>query len=135
MFCLFIALPNVLNFFQTVGPNIVKVSTDISNFMSFVLSMSFGFEVLRQLQLDDLPRSNESGINHMVSSHDYGAPKETTRFWDTLMASQLTWLHPVEAHTCGTAGLRHAMADRPAPHSPGQGICLCGPNLFWASDQ
>ena len=26
-------------------------------------------------------------FNHMVSSHDYGAPKETTRFWDTLMAN------------------------------------------------
>jgi putative hydrolase of the HAD superfamily len=24
----------------------------------------------------------------MVSSHDYGAPKETTRFWDTLMAER-----------------------------------------------
>ena len=27
-------------------------------------------------------------FNHMVSSHDYGAPKETTRFWDTLMAER-----------------------------------------------
>ena len=51
MFCLFIALPNVLNFFQTVGPNIVKVSTDISNFMSFVLSMSFGFGLAFQIPI------------------------------------------------------------------------------------
>ena len=50
-FCFFVVLPNVLNFFQTVGPESIKVSTDISNFLSFVLTLSFGFGVAFQIPL------------------------------------------------------------------------------------
>ena len=50
-FCFLVVLPNVLNFFQTVGPESIKVSTDISNFLSFVLTLSFGFGVAFQIPL------------------------------------------------------------------------------------
>ena len=44
-------MPNVLNFFQTVGRDSIKVSTDISNFLSFVLTLSFGFGIAFQIPL------------------------------------------------------------------------------------
>ena len=50
-FCFLVVLPNVLNFFQTVGPESIKVTTDISNFLSFVLTLSFGFGVAFQIPL------------------------------------------------------------------------------------
>ena len=50
-FCFLVVLPNVLNFFQTVGPESIKVSTDISNFLSFVLTLSFGFGIAFQIPL------------------------------------------------------------------------------------
>ena len=50
-FCFFVVLPNVINFFQTVGPESIKVSTDISNFLNFVLALSFGFGVAFQIPL------------------------------------------------------------------------------------
>ena len=37
MFCIAIVLPNVFNFFQTIGPDSINISTDISMFLSFVL--------------------------------------------------------------------------------------------------
>ena len=49
--CFLVVLPNVLNFFQTVGPESIKVSTDISNFLSFVLTLSFGFGIAFQIPL------------------------------------------------------------------------------------
>ena len=48
-FCFLVVLPNVLNFFQTVGPESIKVST--SNFLSFVLTLSFGFGIAFQIPL------------------------------------------------------------------------------------
>ena len=50
-FCFFVVLPNVINFFQTVGPESIKVSTDISNFLNFVLALSFGFGIAFQIPL------------------------------------------------------------------------------------
>ena len=50
-FCLLVVLPNVLNFFQTVGPSLIKVSTDITYFMNFVLSLSFGFGLAFQIPI------------------------------------------------------------------------------------
>ena len=50
-FCLFVVLPNVLNFFQTIGPSLIKVSTDITYFMNFVLSLSFGFGLAFQIPI------------------------------------------------------------------------------------
>ena len=45
VFCIFIVLPNVFNFFQSVGPELIDISTDISKFLNFVLSLllAFGF--------------------------------------------------------------------------------------------
>ena len=51
IFCLLVVLPNVLNFFQTVGPSIITVSPDISYFMNFVLSMAFGFGLAFQIPI------------------------------------------------------------------------------------
>ena len=44
-FCIFIVLPNVFNFFQSVGPELIDINTDISKFLNFVLSLllAFGF--------------------------------------------------------------------------------------------
>ena len=49
MFCTAVVLPNVFNFFQTIGPDSINISTDISKFLSFVLGLSiafgFGFQI------------------------------------------------------------------------------------------
>ena len=49
IFCIAIVLPNVFNFFQTIGPDSINISTDISKFLSFVLGLSvafgFGFQI------------------------------------------------------------------------------------------
>ena len=49
IFCTAIVLPNVFNFFQTIGPDSINISTDISKFLSFVLGLSiafgFGFQI------------------------------------------------------------------------------------------
>ena len=46
---LLLSLPNVFNFFQTIGPDSINISTDISKFLSFVLGLSiafgFGFQI------------------------------------------------------------------------------------------
>tara|TARA_Y100001949_G_scaffold51366_1_gene43190 strand:+ start:7836 stop:8549 length:714 start_codon:yes stop_codon:yes gene_type:complete len=48
-FCFLVVLPNVLNFFQSVGPESITVSTDISNFLSFVLTILIGFGIAFQV--------------------------------------------------------------------------------------
>ena len=35
-FCIFIVLPNVFNFFQSVGPELIDINTDISKFLNFL---------------------------------------------------------------------------------------------------
>ena len=44
-FCSFLVLPNVFNFFQSVGPESINITTDISKFLNFVLTLilAFGF--------------------------------------------------------------------------------------------
>ncbi len=45
LFCSFLVLPNVFNFFQSVGPDSINITTDISKFLNFVLTLmlAFGF--------------------------------------------------------------------------------------------
>ena len=45
LFCSFLVLPNVFNFFQSVGPESINITTDISKFLNFVLTLilAFGF--------------------------------------------------------------------------------------------
>ncbi len=45
VFCSLLVLPNVFNFFQSIGPDSINISTDISKFLNFVLSLllAFGF--------------------------------------------------------------------------------------------
>lgn len=45
IFCSALVLPNVFNFFQSVGPESINITTDISKFFNFVLALmlAFGF--------------------------------------------------------------------------------------------
>ena len=51
IFCLIIVVPNALAFFSTVGPSNLEISTDISRFYSFVLTLSFAFGIAFQVPL------------------------------------------------------------------------------------
>ena len=51
IFCLMIVVPNALAFFSTVGPSNLEISTDISRFYSFVLTLSFAFGIAFQVPL------------------------------------------------------------------------------------
>ena len=59
-FCIFIVLPNVFNFFQSVGPELIDISTDISKFLNFVLSLllAFGFSFQIPILVNALIRLN-----------------------------------------------------------------------------
>jgi len=60
VFCIFIVLPNVFNFFQSVGPELIDISTDISKFLNFVLSLllAFGFSFQIPILVNALIRLN-----------------------------------------------------------------------------
>ena len=51
IFCLIIVVPNALAFFSSVGPSNLEISTDISRFYSFVLTLSFAFGIAFQVPL------------------------------------------------------------------------------------
>lgn len=51
IFCLFLVVPNALAFFSTVGPSNLEISTDISRFYSFALTLSFAFGIAFQVPL------------------------------------------------------------------------------------
>tara|TARA_B100002052_G_scaffold298498_1_gene332142 strand:- start:324 stop:1025 length:702 start_codon:yes stop_codon:yes gene_type:complete len=50
-FCIFIVLPNVFNFFQTIGPELIDINTDISKFLNFVLSLMLAFGISFQIPI------------------------------------------------------------------------------------
>ncbi|GIS47055.1 MAG: hypothetical protein Ct9H90mP19_2920 [Gammaproteobacteria bacterium] len=50
-FCIFIVLPNVFNFFQSVGPELIDINTDISKFLNFVLSLILAFGISFQIPI------------------------------------------------------------------------------------
>ena len=50
-FCIFIVLPNVFNFFQSVGPELIDINTDISKFLNFVLSLMLAFGISFQIPI------------------------------------------------------------------------------------
>jgi len=50
-FCIFIVLPNVFNFFQSVGPELIDINTDISKFLNFVLSLLLAFGISFQIPI------------------------------------------------------------------------------------
>ena len=50
-FCIFIVLPNVFNFFQTIGPELIDINTDISKFLNFVLSLILAFGISFQIPI------------------------------------------------------------------------------------
>ena len=50
-FCIFIVLPNVFNFFQTIGPELIYINTDISKFLNFVLSLMLAFGISFQIPI------------------------------------------------------------------------------------
>lgn len=51
IFCLILVVPNALTFFSTVGPSNLEISTDISRFYSFALTLSFAFGTAFQVPL------------------------------------------------------------------------------------
>lgn len=51
LFSLFIVLPNVINFFQNIGPNSLIISTDISKFLSFFMLVTISFGIAFQVPL------------------------------------------------------------------------------------
>ena len=51
IFCLILVVPNALSFFSTVGPSNLEISTDISRFYSFALTLSFAFGTAFQVPL------------------------------------------------------------------------------------
>ena len=50
-FCIFIVLPNVFNFFQSVGPELIDINTDISKFLNFVISLILAFGISFQIPI------------------------------------------------------------------------------------
>ena len=50
-FCIFIVLPNVFNFFQSVSPELIDINTDISKFLNFVLSLILAFGISFQIPI------------------------------------------------------------------------------------
>ena len=50
-FCIFIVLPNVFNFFQSVGSELIDINTDISKFLNFVLSLLLAFGISFQIPI------------------------------------------------------------------------------------
>ena len=50
-FSLYIVIPNVLNFFQSVGPGSLSVSTDISKYLGFTMTITASFGLAFQVPL------------------------------------------------------------------------------------
>ena len=60
IFCSLLVLPNVFNFFQSVGPESINITTDISKFLNFVLTLmlAFGFSFQIPILVNALIRLN-----------------------------------------------------------------------------
>ncbi|MAI03357.1 MAG: twin-arginine translocase subunit TatC [Amoebophilaceae bacterium TMED152] len=60
LFCSFLVLPNVFNFFQSVGPESINITTDISKFLNFVLTLilAFGFAFQIPILVNAIVRLN-----------------------------------------------------------------------------
>tara|TARA_A200000113_G_scaffold226034_1_gene249716 strand:+ start:10414 stop:11127 length:714 start_codon:yes stop_codon:yes gene_type:complete len=50
-FCYFIVLPNVFNFFQSISPSLVEISTDITKFLDFSLLLFMAFGLASQVPI------------------------------------------------------------------------------------
>lgn len=50
-FCYFIVLPNVFNFFQSISPSVVEISTDITKFLNFSLLLFMAFGLASQVPI------------------------------------------------------------------------------------